>query len=149
LKEELERLFKQKKLSEVSQEEMNENIESLNKIYEKIKELNRQNALLRDKYNKDEKYARIHKRLLERGNISKSQMQIFQALQGVKEDADEKVLQNNDMLNNESFFERMMLTNIINRFQKEQKIKLTPDATRYINNLVVNEYINEFHGATA
>jgi type I restriction enzyme R subunit len=149
LKEELERLFKQKKLSEVSQEEMNANIGSLNKIYEKIKELNRENALLRDKYNKDEKYARIHKRLLERGNISKSQMQIFQALQGVKVDADEKVLQNNDILNNESFFERMMLTNIINRFQKEQKIKLTPDATRYINNLVVNEYINEFHGVSA
>jgi type I restriction enzyme R subunit len=76
-------------------------------------------------------------------------MQIFQALQGVKVDADEKVLQNNDMLNNESFFERMMLTNIINRFQKEQKIKLTPDATRYINNLVVNEYINEFQGVSA
>jgi len=148
-KEELERLFKQKKLSEVSQEEMNANIESLNKIYEKIKELNRQNALLRDKYNKDEKYARIHKRLIERGDISKSQMQIFQALQGVKEDADEKVLQNNAMLENESYFERMMLTNIINRFKNEQKIKLTPNATRYINNLVVNEYINEFHGVSA
>jgi len=41
-----------------------------------------------------------------------------------------------------------MLTNIINRFKNEQKIKLTPDATRYINNLVVNEYINEFHGVS-
>jgi len=149
LKEELERLFKQKKLSEVSQEEMNANIGSLSKIHDKIKELNRQNALLRDKYSQDEKYARIHKRLTERGNISKSQMQIFEALQCVKEDADEKVLQNTDMLNNESFFERMMLTNIINRFKTQQKIKLTPVTTRYINNLVVTEYINEFHGETA
>jgi len=47
-KEELERLFKQKKLSEVSQEDMNANISSLNKIYEKIKELNRQNNLLNE-----------------------------------------------------------------------------------------------------
>lgn len=149
LKEELERLFKEKKLSEVSQEEMNANIGSLNKIHEKIKELNRQNNLLKDKYNNDAKYARIHKRLMERGDISKSQRQIFDALAGVKHDADEKVLQNTAMLDNESYFERMMLTNIINRFQKEQKIKITPDATRYINNLVVNEYIDEFRGITA
>ena len=52
LKEELERLFKKKKLSEVSQEEMNANIGALNKIHEKIKELNRQNNLLSNKYNK-------------------------------------------------------------------------------------------------
>jgi type I restriction enzyme, R subunit len=50
LKEELERLFKQKKLSEVTQAEMIENISSLNKIYEQILELNRQNNLLRTKY---------------------------------------------------------------------------------------------------
>ena len=52
------------------------------------------------------------------------------------------------MLNNESYFDRMMITNVINIFQKEQKIKLTADATKYINGLVVNEYIDEFNGVT-
>ncbi len=146
LKEELERLFKKKKLNEVSQDEMNANIDSLNKIHEKIKELNRQNEQLKAKYQNDPKYARIHKRLLERGDISKREIQIYEALQGVKVDADEKVLSNTNMLDNESYFERMMITNVINRFQKEQKMKLTPDATRYINGLVVNEYIDEFNG---
>ena len=149
LKEELERLFKQKKLSEVSQEEMNANIGALNKIHEKIKELNRQNNLLSNKYNNDPKYARIHKRLLERGNISKRESQIFEALEGVKIDADEKVLSNTDMLNNESYFERMMIFNVIKRFKDEQKIELNADATKYINKLVVNEYINEFNGVYA
>ena len=149
LKEELERLFKQKKLSEVSQEEMNANIGALNKIHEKIKELNRQNNLLSNKYANDPKYARIHKRLLERGNISKRESQIFEALEGVKIDADEKVLSNTDMLNNESYFERMMITNVIKRFKDEQKIELNADATKYINKLVVNEYINEFNGVYA
>ena len=146
LKDELERLFKKKKLNEVSQDEMNANIDSLNKIYEKIKELNRQNEQLKAKYQHDPKYARIHKRLLERGDVSKREIQIYEALQGVKVDADEKVLSNTNMLDNESYFERMMITNVINRFQKEQKMKLTPDATRYINGLVVNEYIDEFNG---
>ena len=146
LKEELERLFKKKKLSEVSQEEMNANIGALNKIHEKIKELNRQNNLLSSKYNNDPKYARIHKRLVERGDISKRESQIFEALAGVKIDADEKVLSNTDMLNNESYFERMMISNVIARFKNEQKIELNADATKYINKLVVNEYINEFNG---
>lgn len=149
LKEELERLFKKKKLNEVSQKEMNENIDSLNKIHEKIKELNRQNEQLKAKYQHDPKYARIHKRLIERGDISKREIQVFEALQGVKSDADEKVLSNTGMLKNEEYFERLMITNIVNRFHKEQKMKLTPDATRYINGLVVNEYIDEFNGETA
>lgn len=149
LKEELERLFKKKKLSEVSQEEMNANIGALNKIHEKIKELNRQNNLLSSKYNNDPKYARIHKRLVERGDISKRESQIFEALAGVKIDADEKVLSNTDMLNNESYFERMMISNVIARFKNEQKIELNTDATKYINKLVVNEYINEFNGVNA
>jgi type I restriction enzyme R subunit len=149
LKEELERLFKKKKLSEVSQEEMNANIGALNKIHEKIKELNRQNNLLSSKYNNDPKYARIHKRLVERRDISKREIQIFEALAGVKIDADEKVLSNTDMLNNESYFERMMISNVIARFKNEQKIELNADATKYINKLVVNEYINEFNGVNA
>ena len=41
LKEELERLFKKKNLTEVSKEEMESNIKALNKIYDKAKELDR------------------------------------------------------------------------------------------------------------
>ena len=40
LKEELERLFNKKNLSEVSQQEMENNIEALNKINTKAKNLN-------------------------------------------------------------------------------------------------------------
>lgn len=149
LKDELERLFKKKKLSEVSQEEMNKNIGNLKKIQDKIKELNRQNDQLKAKYQNDPKYARIHKRVIERGDISKREIQIFEALEGVKNDADEKVLSNTDMLNNESYFQRLMITNVINRFKKEQNMSLTADATKYINGLVVTEYINEFNGETA
>ena len=57
LKEELERLFKKKNLTEVSKEEMEKNIKALNEIYNKAKELDRKNQLLKAKYNNDEKYA--------------------------------------------------------------------------------------------
>ncbi|MFP5482980.1 MAG: type I restriction endonuclease subunit R, partial [Gammaproteobacteria bacterium] len=144
LKEELERLFKKKKLNEVTQEEMTANIDALNAIHEKVKELNRQNNLLRAKYHGDTKYTRIHKRLLGRGTITESERCIFEALFGVKQQADEQVLQNTQLLSNESYFERMMMPLVIEEFQTRQKIKLNPDASRTINRLVVTEYMNEF-----
>lgn len=144
LKEELERLFKKKKLNEVTQEEMTSNIETLNAIYDKIKELNRQNNLLRAKYQGDAKYTRIHKRLVERGTISETERKIFEALSGVKQSADEQVLQNTQLLANESYFDRMMMPLVIDSFQMRQKIKLNPDAATTINRLVVAEYTNEF-----
>jgi len=150
LKEELERLFKNKNLAQVTQEEMNANIHTLNKIHERIKELNRQNSQLRQKYQGDTKYTRIHKRLLEGQTFSESERQIYIALTGVKQDADEKVLQNTQILDNESYFEKAMMPLVINRFMKQQHIKLNPDASRFINHLVVAEYLKEFNtGATA
>lgn len=144
LREELERLFKKKKLNDVSQEEMTANIGALNAIHDKVKELNRQNNLLRTKYHGDVKYTRIHKRLQERGSISQTERRLFEALMGVKQQADEQVLQNTQLVNNESYFERMMQPIVIGEFQGRQHIPLTPEATVAINNLVVGEYMKEF-----
>jgi type I restriction enzyme, R subunit len=149
LKEELERLFKKKNLSEVTQDEMVANIDALNKIHDRVKELNRQNNQLRQKYLGDAKYTRIHKRLQERqrsqSDISESERKIFAALAGVKQDADEQVLNNSQVLDNESYFERQMMPLVIGRFMKEQQIQLNADASRFINRLVVAEYLKEFN----
>ena len=145
LKEELERLFKKKNLSEVTQDEMAANIDALNKIHDRVKELNRQNNQLRQKYLGDAKYTRIHKRLQEHGDISESERKIFEALTGVKQDADEQVLNNSQILDNESYFERQMMPLVISRFKGEQKIPLNADASRFINHLVIAEYLKEFN----
>jgi type I restriction enzyme R subunit len=148
LREELERLFKKKKLSEVSQDEMNANIGALNAIHDKVKELNRENNQLRAKYQGDAKYTRIHKRLQETGSLSQTERKLFEALAGVKSQADEQVLQNSQLLNNESYFEKLMQPIVIGEFLTRQHIKLTPDATRSINHLIVSEYMNEFFAGT-
>ncbi|WP_085702417.1 type I restriction endonuclease subunit R [Pseudomonas sp. B15(2017)] len=148
LREELERLFKKKKLNEVSQEEMTANIGALNAIHDQVKELNRQNNQLRAKYQGDAKYTRIHKRLQERGGLTQTERRLFEALSGVKQQADEQVLQNTQLVNNESYFEGMMMPLVIGEFQNRQKIQLTPGASRTINQLVVAEYINEFASGT-
>ncbi|EGR1018582.1 type I restriction endonuclease subunit R [Vibrio cholerae] len=149
LKDELERLFKKKNLSEVTQDEMVANIDALNKIHQRVKDLNRQNNQLRQKYLGDTKYARLHKRLHERQqkqhDITDSERKIFEALIGVKEDADSQVLDNVSVLNNESYFERHLLPKVHNRFIKQQNIPLNAEAVRYVNNLVVAEYLKEFN----
>jgi len=145
LKEELERLFKKKNLSEVTQDEMNQNIDALNRIHDKVKELNRKNNQLRQKYHGDAKYTRIHKRLQEHDGLSESERKIFEALVGIKNNADEQVMQNAQLLDNENYFERMMMPHVIDHFMKQQNIKLNPEASKYINKLVVAEYLNEFN----
>ena len=149
LKEELERLFKKKNLSEVTQDEMQANIGALNKIHDRVRVLNRENTQLRQKYYGDVKYTRIHKRLQERGGISDSERKIHAALTGVKQDADSQVLQNSQLLDNESYFERSMMPHVIVRFRDEQAIPLNVEVSHYINHLVVGEYLKEFNGARA
>lgn len=144
LKEELERLFKKKNLNEVTREEMTANVGALSAIHDRVKELNRQNNLLRAKYRGDAKYTRIHNRLQEQGAVSKTERGLFDALLGVKQQADEHVLQNTRLLDNESYFEGMVMPIVIGEFQTRQKINLNPDAARTINHLVVAEYMNEF-----
>jgi len=146
LKEELERLFRKNKLQEVSQEELSKNILILNKILEKVRELNLQNERLTMKYDGDKKYARLHKRLMEKNFLSKKGSRIFGALQGIKSLTDEEVLKNSKLLDNESYFEKNMLKLIVKELKHKQKIEnLDVTSAKYINNLVVKEYINEYN----
>jgi len=145
LYDELKRLFNKKNLDEISQQEMKQNIVSLQMIFDKVTELNRKNNLLKAKYENDVKYARIHKRILERGTISKRETEICDTLLEVKKKTDEKVLLNNKILNNDGFFDKLMMQIVINSFD-QSKIKLDTESARYINGCVVKEYINEFQG---
>lgn len=157
LKEELERIFKAKKLSEVSQEQMNANIDELTKIHNRIKELNRKNTNLSQKYSGDAKYARIHKRLREQDQQQDdkklSEYKLHEVLAQIKDEADEKVLNSNQIVEHGDYFEKQMMPIIIKRFNKDtsqDKIKLNNDSVRYVSKLVVNEYTNEYYtGARA
>ena len=145
LYDELKRLFDKKNLDEISQEEMKRNIGYLQQINDKVTELNRRNNLLKAKYENDAKYARIHKRIVEKGNVPNRESEIFQTLLDIKKQADEKVLINTKLLNNESYFEQLMIQLVIKSFLNS-KIKLEPEAAKYINNCLVKEYINEYQG---
>jgi type I restriction enzyme R subunit len=145
LYDELKRLFDKKNLDEITQDEMKNNIGSLQQIYEKVKELNRRNDLLKAKYENDTKYARVHKRIVEKGGISKSVSDLCDTLMDIKKQTDEKVLVNTKLLDNESYFEKLLIQMVIGSFSKS-KIALNPESARYINNCLTKEYMNEYQG---
>lgn len=149
LKEELERLFKKKNLSEVTREQMESNIKALLEIYSKAKELERKNQLLKAKYNNDEKYARLHKRLMEKDPLTDSESKLFDVLSGLKKEVDTQILQNSNMLENESFVERMTMRLVIDQFQNKHNISLDAATSNRINSMIVKEYMNEFYGRAA
>jgi len=149
LKEELERLFKKKNLNEVTKEEMERNIKELQDIYNASKELERKNQLLKAKYDNDAKYARLHKRLMEKDPLTDSESKLFEALQSLKKEVDTQILQNSKMMENESYVERMMAKMVIEQLKKKHNLPLDAEQAKAINGLMVKEYMNEFYGLVA
>lgn len=140
LKEELERIFRKKNLSETNQEDMVENMQLLRKIYDQAKELNRKNALLRAKYDHDEKYARIHKRLTEKGNLSAKEIQLHRALMQVKQEVDDKLEGQEDILENQAWFDRYLVKLVAQQFVVKEKIELDAVMRQNVSNLIGKEY---------
>jgi len=147
LREELERIFKKRNLSELSQLNMVENMQLLRKIYDRAKELNRTNNLLRLKYEYDEKYARIHKRLTEKQLLNAKEMQLHRALMQVKHQVDLKLEGQEDLIGNDAYFEKYLMQLVVNEFRKKEQISLDYNTTQSINRLIKNEYIQQYLSA--
>jgi type I restriction enzyme R subunit len=127
---------------------MKDNIDLLEQIQDKSNELNRKNNLLLAKYDNDVKYARIHKRIIEADNIGARESQIYDVMLGIKAQADNKLLINAKLLDNEPYFEQDMRRVVIQGFSNT-KIQLDINVAKAISSCIVNEYINEYKGINA
>jgi type I restriction enzyme R subunit len=145
LYEELKRLFDKKNLDEITQDEMKQNIVALQKIFDKATELNRRNNLLKAKYSNDEKYARLHKRIVEKKGLSIWETAICETLSIIKKLTDERVLINTRLLENERYFNNMLMPIVIDGFSR-LSLELDPESAKFINTCLVREYMNEYQG---
>ena len=145
LRQELERLFKAKKLSEVGQQEMQDNIVALREIERRTRDLNNADANLAARYGGDAKLMRVHKRLVESQRLGDSNTRLHAALSGIKQDVDEAVLSNRALLGNPAFFGRTVMPIVMHRFRGSPP---EPDAAtrQIIQQLLVNEYLNQAQG---
>lgn len=141
IKDELERLFRKKNLKNVTRIELEKNIPNLGKIYKNSKELNRKNTLLKSKYQEDEKYARLHKRIKERNILETNDQKIFEVINNLKKDIDDNVLKNINILSNEGFVDKMFSRIIYDNFTNKHQLNLSSNQIDEINLLVKKEYI--------
>ncbi|MGH8190227.1 MAG: type I restriction enzyme subunit R domain-containing protein, partial [Rhodanobacteraceae bacterium] len=146
LKEELERLFKAKKLSETGQGEMQANIATLRDIERRGRDHNHADANLAARYGGDAKLMRVHKRLLASHRLGGNQGQLHAALNGVKREADRAVLGNRQLLGNPDYFERQLMPIIVHSFRAAQPPGPDADTCRLIHQLLAREYLDESQG---
>jgi type I restriction enzyme R subunit len=146
LREELERLFKKKNLSEVSKEEMEANVKALESIYKAAQEIERKNQYLKAKYENDEKYARLHKRLMEKDPLTDSEVKLFEALQSLKKEVDTQILKNYKMLDNEEYVQKMIARLVISELKNKHHIELDAVKAKRVYGMVVKEYLSEYRG---
>lgn len=145
LKQELERLFKAKKLSETGQGDMQANMAALRDIENRTRDLNNANANLAARYGGDAKLMRVHKRLLESHRLGDNQTRLHAALSGIKHDLDGAVLGSRELLANRAFFERSVMPIVMRNFH-DSPPEPDADTRRLIQQLLVKEYLDESQG---
>lgn len=145
LKLELERIFKEKNLNNITIEDIKDNSKILNSIFEKSEKINLNNNLLKTKYLDDTKYARLHKRLIEKGIFINEEPLLNKTLLDLKDHLDTEIMQNTNILENENYAKKMMLRTIFTVLEKNNTQDLGKTAEQ-VEMFLSKEYINEFKG---
>ena len=142
LYEELRRILGRKNLEEITQEDMNENIRDLERVYALSEELNRYNSLLRSKYENDEKFARLHKSITGMGIFANERV-VYQVLILIKHAIDEYVINNSSLLDNEAYFVKTVTAEVIAAIDSIP-VDLPIDMIKHLSRGIAGEYMGGY-----
>ena len=134
--EELKRILKP--IMEENNQLTENHINELENLRKKIEKLNAQNNRIFQKYNRDEKFSRIHKRIMENEQNINDQ-DLFIVLFKNKQFVEEQIFTNADLLKNIPYFKALIDKNIINAIQ-DRGIHLSNDAVQLISELIIKEF---------
>lgn len=129
-----------------------ESIQYMDEVMKKIREINRRNRLLKDKYKGDERFVRIHKRIEEQNEkrerpiISKQEYEIAENLANMKQDIDRMIFLDINKLDNVPAFQQDVLA-IIGKELLKMHIKADIKDRKFINNLITTEYLQQHNYA--
>lgn len=142
LLEELKRIFKKKNIEELTADEMEQNIQELERIRKAAAQQNLRDQMLCAKYKNDVKYMRTHKRIKATPPPIGSDAVIFGVLMGIKAAVDRKVLKNQHMLNNPAYFSREIMLEIIQSC-RSNGIQPTVSQIKFMEACISSEYFAE------
>lgn len=149
LAEEFRKYFREHGFSPKSTQEAKEAIEYMDTVMKKIREINRRNNALRNKYKGDERFVRIHKRIeeenehRERPIISKHEFEIAERLMQMKKALDDRLFLNINSLNNTDKFRQDVLA-LVGKTLIDLSVHATLEERKFIRSLISDEYINQY-----
>ncbi len=139
----------------------NEDTAALDKIIARLKEIQRGNKVLLNKYNGDAKFARVHKRIREINSERKekskkpiftfSDYEISIILNMIKEDVDKRVYDKNDILKKDAYFEQTVLQVVANMLSHFPQIceSATLEDYNFVKNGIARQYLNQYNATYA
>lgn len=142
LLEELKRIFKKKNIEELTADEMNQNIQELERIRKAAAQQNLRDQMLCAKYKNDVKYMRTHKRIKANPPPIGSDPVIFDVLMGIKVAVDQKVLKNQRMMDNHAYFTREIMPEIIQSC-RSNGVQPTANQVKFMEGCISSEYFAE------
>lgn len=148
LADEFREYFRKKGFVPKDAADAKESIKYMDEVMKKIREINRRNRILKSKYNGDERFARIHKRIEEQNKrrerpiISKAEFEIAENLAKVKQDIDDMLFLDINKLDNDKAFRQDVLA-IIGKVFLKMEIKTDVGDRKFISNLITTEYLQQ------
>lgn len=142
--------FAKRKFEIGSMADAKEEIGFMEQCMKRIREINRVNRNLQEKYHGDSKYVRIHKRIrkhektMDHSMLSDREVQQCQALNNIKEAIDLLVKNRRDVIFNEADFSTQVIAAVAQSL-RNINVQAKPADRRYIAGLVSGEYLREFN----
>ncbi len=151
LADEFRSFFRKKGFVPANVKEAKENVHYMDEVMAKIKEINARNNMLKKKYNNDEKFVRIQKRIQEENIkrpqpiISSNEMVLCENLYEMKCLIDSYVDLNPNIVqpSSESKFKQDVMSNISKKLFL-LGVQAAIDDKKYLTNLISNEYIHQY-----
>ena len=155
LAEDFQTYFKKKGFTRDDVASVKADLRYMDDVMKRIREINRRNNMLKKKYADDEKFVRIHKRILEENEkraqsappkkpiISSSERVIAEELSKVKASIDALIYLNINVLANESSFNQDVLAAVSQKLV-QLGIEASLEDRKYIRNHIASEYLNRY-----
>jgi type I restriction enzyme R subunit len=152
--EEFKRFLREKEIKPKDVSDYKFKIGYMDEVMKKIREINRANDNLKSKYNQDERFVRIHKRIVEenakriytkaRPIISDKEYAIVDGLKRLKEWIDRMIFFKQDILKNEAAFNQDVLAEVS---KKLFEFNITADINdrKFIQRSIANEYYAQYN----
>lgn len=134
-------LFTSTNFEDLTTDDMNNNTIKLEDLMKRIHALNESNSRLLIKYLGDEKYVKIHKRVIEK-ITDFNQVDLNDILLNLKNHIDDILLRKYDIMDTESFFKQTITPMTIDEFESHN-VTIVIDEIKFFTEVIVDTYLAE------